>query len=81
VSGGTPHASLPLVFRNSLQWSDITKSFASDDASSIRRVLASEVNAVTRECFAMQQVLNEVGQIAQRLAAGIWQVLQFIWNW
>jgi hypothetical protein len=29
----------------------------------------------------MQQVLNEVGQIAQRLAAVIWQVLQFIWNW
>jgi hypothetical protein len=30
---------------------------------------------------AMQQVLNEVAQIAQRLAAVIWQVLQFIWNW
>ena len=29
----------------------------------------------------MQQVLNEVGQIAQRLSAVIWQVLQFIWNW
>jgi hypothetical protein len=29
----------------------------------------------------MQQVLNEVGQIAQRLAAVIWQVLHFIWNW
>ena len=29
----------------------------------------------------MQPVLNEVGQIAQRLAAVIWQVLQFIWNW
>ena len=29
----------------------------------------------------MQQVLNEVGQIAQRLVAVIWQVLQFIWNW
>jgi len=29
----------------------------------------------------MQQVLNEVGQIAQRLAAVIWQVLQFVWNW
>ena len=29
----------------------------------------------------MQQVLNEVAQIAQRLAAVIWQVLQFIWNW
>ncbi len=29
----------------------------------------------------MQQVLNEVGQIAQQLAAVIWQVLQFIWNW
>jgi hypothetical protein len=29
----------------------------------------------------MQQVLNEVGQIAQRLAGVIWQVLQFIWNW
>lgn len=29
----------------------------------------------------MQQVLNEVGQIAQRLAEVIWQVLQFIWNW
>jgi hypothetical protein len=27
----------------------------------------------------MQQVLNEVGQIAQRLAGVIWQVLQFIW--
>ena len=25
----------------------------------------------------MQQVLNEVGQIAQRLAGVIWQVLQF----
>src|SRR5262249_51262581 len=31
--------------------------------------------------LAMQQVLNEVGQIAQRLSAVIWQVLQFIWNW
>jgi N-acetyl-anhydromuramyl-L-alanine amidase AmpD len=29
----------------------------------------------------MQQALNEVGQIAQRLSAVIWQVLQFIWNW
>jgi hypothetical protein len=29
----------------------------------------------------MQQVLNEVAQIAQRLAGVIWQVLQFIWNW
>jgi len=29
----------------------------------------------------MQQVLNEVGQIAQRLVGVIWQVLQFIWNW
>ena len=29
----------------------------------------------------MQQVLNEVGQIAQRLVAVVWQVLQFIWNW
>jgi hypothetical protein len=31
--------------------------------------------------FAMQQVLNQVGQIAQQLSAVIWQVLQFIWNW
>jgi hypothetical protein len=29
----------------------------------------------------MQQVLNEVGRIAQSLAGVIWQVLQFIWNW
>jgi hypothetical protein len=29
----------------------------------------------------MQQVLNEVGQIAQKLVAVIWQVLQFIWTW
>ena len=29
----------------------------------------------------MQQVVNEVGQIAQRLAGVVWQVLQFIWNW
>jgi len=29
----------------------------------------------------MQQVLTEVGQIAQRLAAIVWQVLQFVWNW
>jgi hypothetical protein len=29
----------------------------------------------------MQQVLNQVGQIAQQLSAVIWQVLQFIWNW
>lgn len=29
----------------------------------------------------MQQVLNEVAQIAQRLAGVIWQVLQFVWNW
>lgn len=29
----------------------------------------------------MQQVLNEVSQIAQRLAGVIWQVLQVIWNW
>jgi hypothetical protein len=32
VRAGTPHASLPLVFRNSLQWNDINKSFASDEA-------------------------------------------------
>jgi hypothetical protein len=31
--------------------------------------------------FAMQQVLNQVGQIAQQLSSVIWQVLQFIWNW
>jgi hypothetical protein len=31
--------------------------------------------------FAMQQVLNQVSQIAQQLASVIWQVLQFIWNW
>src|SRR5262245_29353696 len=29
----------------------------------------------------MQQVLNEVGRIAQQLSTVIWQVLQFIWNW
>ena len=29
----------------------------------------------------MQQVLNQVGQIAQQLSNVIWQVLQFIWNW
>jgi hypothetical protein len=29
----------------------------------------------------MQQVINEVGRIAQRLTEVIWQVLQFIWNW
>jgi hypothetical protein len=29
----------------------------------------------------MQQVLNEVGRLAQQLFAVIWQVLQFIWNW
>ena len=29
----------------------------------------------------MQQVLNQVSQIAQQLASVIWQVLQFIWNW
>jgi hypothetical protein len=29
----------------------------------------------------MQQVLNEVGEIAQRLVSVVWQVLQFIWNW
>jgi hypothetical protein len=29
----------------------------------------------------MQQVANEVSQIAQRLAGIVWQVLQFIWNW
>jgi hypothetical protein len=31
--------------------------------------------------FAVQQVLNEVSQIAQKLVAVIWQVLQFIWTW
>ena len=29
----------------------------------------------------MQQVFNQVGQIAQQLAAVIWQVLTFIWDW
>ena len=29
----------------------------------------------------MQQVFNQVGQIAQQLASVIWQVLQFIWGW
>jgi len=29
----------------------------------------------------MQQVLNQVGQIAQQLVGVVWQVLQFIWNW
>src|SRR5258705_12681385 len=32
-------------------------------------------------CSLAQQVLNEVGQIAQRLAGVIWQRLQVIWNW
>jgi hypothetical protein len=31
--------------------------------------------------FAMQQVFNQVGQIAQQLASVIWRVLQFIWSW
>jgi hypothetical protein len=31
--------------------------------------------------FAMQQIFNQVGQIAQQLAQVIWQVLQFIWSW
>jgi hypothetical protein len=29
----------------------------------------------------MQQVLNQVADVAQRLVSVIWQVLQFIWNW
>ncbi|HEX5999567.1 MAG TPA: hypothetical protein VFZ16_09250 [Hyphomicrobiaceae bacterium] len=29
----------------------------------------------------MQQIFNQVGQIAQQLASIIWRVLQFIWNW
>lgn len=29
----------------------------------------------------MQQIFNEVGQIAQRLLGVLWQVLQFIWQW
>ena len=29
----------------------------------------------------MQQVLNQVSQMAQTLVSVIWQVLQFIWNW
>jgi hypothetical protein len=29
----------------------------------------------------MQQVLNQVADIAQRLAQVIWQVLRFIWDW
>ena len=31
--------------------------------------------------FSYEAGLNEVSQIAQRLAGVIWQVLQFIWNW
>ena len=42
---------------------------------SMRAVIAS--NGV----FAMQQVFNQVGQIAQQLASVIWRVLQFIWSW
>jgi len=37
--------------------------------------------AAATEQEAMQQVLNEVAQIAQRLAAIVWQALEFIWNW
>jgi hypothetical protein len=40
----------------------------------------AEVIALKRE-FAMQQVLNQVADIAQRLAQVIWQVLRFIWDW
>lgn len=29
----------------------------------------------------MQQVFNQVGQIAQQLSSVIWRVLQFIWSW
>jgi hypothetical protein len=29
----------------------------------------------------MQQVFNQVGQIAQQLASVIWRVLSFIWDW
>jgi hypothetical protein len=29
----------------------------------------------------MQQGPNEVGEIAQRLAGAIWQVLLIVWNW
>ena len=60
-------------------------SFAADCtelcASMRRSLLAAEAIAGQHGVSAMQQVLNEVGQIAQRLAAVIWQVLQFIWNW
>jgi hypothetical protein len=29
----------------------------------------------------MQQIFNQVGQIAQQLASVIWRVLTFIWGW
>jgi hypothetical protein len=29
----------------------------------------------------MENVFNQVGQIAQQLASVIWRVLQFIWGW
>ena len=41
----------------------------------------SEVNAITTGVLAMQQVLNQVSQMAQKLVSVIWQVLQFVWNW
>ena len=29
----------------------------------------------------MQEIFNQVGQIAQQLASVVWRVLQFIWGW
>jgi hypothetical protein len=56
-------------------------SLASDEAMRCRAPsrCVNEVIA-SNGAFAMQQIANQVGQLAQQLVTVVWQVLQFIWN-
>jgi hypothetical protein len=56
-------------------------SVASDTSHAVSGILSMRAVVVSNGVFAMKEVFNQVGQIAQQLATVIWRVLQFIWGW
>jgi hypothetical protein len=56
-------------------------SVASDTSHALSGILSMRAVVASNGVFAMKEVFNQVGQIAQQLATVIWRVLQFIWGW
>jgi hypothetical protein len=56
-------------------------SVASDTSHALSGTVSMRAVIASNGVFAMQQIFNQVGQIAQQLASVIWRVLTFIWGW